>query len=116
MKNEDKLPAHAQTKLRDMRVDAALRYIESIAPKTDVMSWAIAKGLRDERDSFNDPYFVGSSITIGWGQISAVIDSRPNTPIAPSRTKKRRSRRRPLQLTYEELAEWIGDLRAGTSA
>jgi hypothetical protein len=99
-----------------MRTHLALTCLERIAPETDVMGWAVSKGLKLEQDRFNDPYFVGSSIIVNWDALGFELADQINSPAIPGRNKKYRNRRKPIQLTHEEIAEEISQLRAQRGA
>jgi hypothetical protein len=95
-----------------VKLDATVRQIEPLAPETDVMMWAVAKGLSGHKDSFNDPYFIGSEFRVHWTAVGIEVRSRNITPANKIRNKQPQRRGKPICISYEQLTEHIIELRA----
>ena len=98
------------------KVDAVVRQIEPLAPETGVMLWAVRKGSSGHKDSFNDPYSIGSEFRVHWTADGVEIRSRNSTPANKIRNKQPQRRGKPICINYEQLAQHITHLRAQRTA
>jgi hypothetical protein len=95
-----------------VKLYAVIRQIEPLAPESDVLVWAVKKGTSGHKDSFNDPYFIGSEFRVYWTTDGIEIRSRNSTPANKIRNKQPQRRGKPICISYEQLTEQIMELRA----
>jgi hypothetical protein len=95
-----------------VKLYAVVRQIEPLAPESDVLVWAVGKGTSGHKDSFNDPYFIGSEFRVYWTVDGIEIRSRNSTPANKIRNKQPQRRGKPICISHEQLTEQIMELRA----